>query len=279
MIVDRIGVAVISFNRPAYLRQTLASLERQTHLEDIHFHLWQDGAINQFSGKVYADPADVVSSVDAFRAADLPNKHSHIRPRNAGTAINQFVALESMTANYNYVVLCEDDVILSPHWLRLTRVLFEQIRDREDVFGFSLGFRRVCEKDETDQNLDKLKYGTPHWWCEAIVSERWERARPHFLEYYALVKDVDYRDRDSIAIWELYDRKGWQQTATSQDGAKDMSVFCAGMRRLSTVVNRGISIGQRGVHFNPEKFKRMRLHEQEPYVFESDATREEFELP
>ncbi len=279
MITDKIGFAIISFNRPKYLVQTLASLEEQTHLEEVDFHLWQDGCVNRFSGKLYTEPQVIATCVDAFLASSLPNKQTHIRTANVGVAINQFVAMEYMTANYEYVVMCEDDVVLSPHWLRLTRVLFEQIKDRKDIFGFSLGFRRVCDKADTDQNLDKLKFGTPHWWCEALISERWQRARPHFLEYYKLVKSVEYSQRPIVEILELFGEKGWPQTATSQDGGKDMAVFCAGMRRLAAVVNRGVSIGECGVHFYPDKFKKMKLDQQEPYIFESDATLERFVLP
>ena len=279
MLTDKIGFAVIGWNRPVYLRQTLASLEAQTHLYDCAFHLWQDGAVNRFSHKLYAEPPAIAASVEAFEAANLPDKHVHVQTANVGTAINQFQAIEHMTANYEYVVMCEDDVVLSPHWLRLTRVLLEQIKDREDIFSFSLGFRRVCDKAETDQNLTKTKYGTPHWWCEAIVSERWQRARPHFLGYYDLVKNVDYRDRPIVRILELFGRKGWQQTATSQDGGKEMAVWAAGMRRLAAVVNRGISIGECGTHFFPGKFRKMKLHDQKPYIFDSDAELGGFELP
>ena len=279
MIANRIGFALISFNRVQYLEQTLRSLEAQTHLDGVDFHLWQDGYVNRFSGKLYAEPQEITACVDEFKRARLPNKHFHVRTANVGTAINQFVALEYMVNNYEYVVMCEDDVVLSPHWLRLTRVLFEQIEDREDVFSFSLGFRKVCPEEGIEQNLNQLVFGTPHWWCEAIISERWARARPHFMEYYELVKEVDYRHRPIADILSLFGEKGWQQTSTSQDGGRDMSVWAAGMRRLAAVVNRGISIGERGTHFYPAKFKAMGFDQQEPYVFESDGEMEAFEVP
>lgn len=279
MITDQIGCGVISFNRPVYLVQTLASLEQQTHLDKLDFHLFQDGAKNRFSLKRYADPEDIVAVADAFREADLPNKMVHIHKHNVGTAINQFQAIEYMTANYEYVIILEDDVVLSPYYLRLARVMFGQVKDRKDIFSFSLGFRRVCQKDEIEQNLDKVKFGRPHFWDMGLVAERWERARPHFMEYYEIVKDVDYGQRNPLPILKLFLRKGWPHTATSQDSGRDMASHAAGMKRCVTVVNRGISIGQEGTHWTPVTFEAKGYADQVPYVFESDAMLEEFELP
>lgn len=279
MLVDEIGIGIISFNRPNLLWQLLRSLEAQTQLDNVAFHLFQDGAVNAFSRTVWADPADVDGCIQAFEASTLPNRHSYIQRWNVGTGINQFVAMETLTRAYEYVAILEDDILLSPHWLRLVRILLDQVKGREDIFSFNLGFRKLCPKEEAEQNLDRLRFGTPHWWGEALVSERWFRARPHFLEYYQLIKDVDYRHRPHAAITELYHRKGWPQSATSQDGGRDMSVYSAGMRRIVTVVNRGISTGAEGTHFRPSEFKRMGFDQQRPFIHSGDAVIERFVLP
>jgi len=279
MLTDEIGIGVISFNRPDCLRKLLRSLEEQTCLDGAEFHLWQDGAVNAFSKVVWADPVDIVHSISAFQAAKLPSKYSHIQKENVGTGIHQFTAMEYMTRRYECVAILEADIILSPHWLRLVRVLLDQVKEREDIFSFSLGFRKLCPKDEAEQNLDKLVYGTPHWWGEALVSERWSRARPHFLDYYELIRHCDYRHRPHAAITELYRRKEWTQDATSQDGGKDMAAWAAGMRRVVTVVNRGISTGAQGVHFRPQQFQQMGFDQQEPYSYDKDATLDRFVLP
>jgi len=279
MLTDEIGIGVISFNRPHLLQQLLQSLEAQTHLGNVTFHLFQDGAVNAFSKTVWADPAEVEECVDVFEASALPNKCSHVQKWNVGTGINQFAAMETLTRDYDYAAILEDDILLSPYWLRLARVLLDQAKDRQDIFSFSLGFRKLCPQDEAEQNLDKLVYGTPHWWGEALVSERWSRARPHFLDYYELIRHCDYRHRPSAAITELYRRKEWTQDATSQDGGKDMAAWAAGMRRVVTVVNRGISTGAQGVHFRPQQFQQMGFDQQEPYSYDKDATLDRFVLP
>ena len=276
---DQIGIAIISFNRPARLQQLLVSLERQAHLGNVGFHLFQDGAVSAFDGKERANPDDILRSIAVFKDAQLPKRVMHIRPTNVGVGIAQFGAYEYMTAHYEYVIVLENDVVLSPHYLRLARVLFGQIGDRDDIFSFSLGFRKVCPKEEARDHLHEMRFGTAHWWGEGFLSERWREIRPHFMEYYALIRGVDYRKRPSAEIHALYQRKGWTQTATSQDGGKDMAVHASGKGRIVAVVNRGVSTGMEGEHFRQEEWLRMGFHQQEPYVFEEDATLEEFVLP
>jgi len=284
--VDRLGVAIISFDRSHYLRRLLGSLAQCTGAECCTFHLWQDGAVNRFSGVRHATDAAIDASVRTFERCGLPRKEAHVQPDNVGIAINQFEAYEWMTERYEYVLAIEDDVVVSPHWLRLCNVLIAQLESGQrslarkgwdEVFGFSLGFKRNCGKGEIAQHLGEIQLGTPHWWAECFPSEHWRKIRPHFLEYYALVRERDYRDTPHAAIIDLWRRKGWKQNATSQDGGKDMAVHSAGLQRAVCVVNRGMSIGRNGMHFTPEQFARLGYEDQRPYVFGSDATRERFE--
>ena len=279
MITDTIGIGIISFNRPKCLARLLESLEQQTRLDEVDFHLWQDGAQNRFSHRHCAHPNQIKAAINAFAEADLPSKETYIHEANVGTAINQFSAIEYMTANYEYVIILEDDVVLSPFYVRLARVMFGQVKDRPGIFSVSLGFKRRCEKGEVEQNLGKVVFGRPHFWDMCMVAERWERARPHFMEYYRLVEKVDYGKRNPLPILRLFLAKGWPHGATSQDSGRDMACHAAGMRRCATVVNRGISIGQQGIHWTPAAFEAKGYADQTPYVHEGDATREEFEFP
>jgi len=279
MIHDRIGVGLIAFNRPGYFRRLLASLERQAEPENVDYHLFLDGAVNRFSGRQVADQRDVDKTRAAFKRADLLNKQEHIQRQNVGVGINQFEAVEWMADHYDHIALVEDDVVLTPYWLRLIRVLFGEMAERPDVFGFNVGFIRCCRKTDSESLLDDMIYGKPHWWAECFTADNWRRIRPHFMEYYALIDGLDYGTRRADEIWALYKEKGWPHTATSQDGGKDMSVFAAGMTRAVCVVNRGLYIGRHGVHFTSEEYERDGYLYQTPYVFEADAIREAFNWP
>jgi len=279
MEMPDIGIGIVSFDRPGCVRRLLASLEQQADLDGVDFHLYQDGAVNRYSDVAWGDPDAIAQSVRAFERAQLPRKTPHLRDENVGVGINQYEAYEFMADKYEWIVMLEDDVVLSPHWLHLVRVLFGELEQRPDVFGFSTGFKRTCGIEQIGERLDRVEYGWPHWWCIAFTADRWRRIRPYFLEYHALIEGIDYTARDHSAIRDLFRYHGWPQNATSQDGGKDMAVHAAGMRRAVLTVNRGISTGRHGMHFNPKRFKRMGFEGQTPYIFGGDAYREAFQWP
>ena len=277
MLKQRIGVGIISFDRPDYLGQLIRSLEQQRDLKGVEFHLFQDGSVNEFSGRVAGDQVVVDAAVEVFRGWSVAAKFFHVRKANVGIAINQFEAIEEMVGWYDYVVMLEDDIVLSPDFVRLARVLFEQLEVEDDVFGFCPGFKKLCRPGMVDQNVNKIIRTCGHWWAEAFYSSRWERMRAFFLKFYRLVEGIDYVERPTAEIREVFRRYGWPSPVDSQDAAKDMAIYAAGMERARMVVNRAISVGERGVHFNPSLFRKLGFQDQEPYVFETDQVLERFE--
>jgi len=273
-----IGVGIISFDRPHYLAQLLHSLAGQFEPPEMDFHLWQDGAVNRYSGRQVGDQGRIDEAVRLFARSGVPGfKMAHTRAENVGVGINQFEAYEWMCQYYGRIVMVEDDVILSPFWSRLLPVLFDELAHHPDTFGFTTGFRRWCGKDELERWLGQVAPGRPHWWMIGFTPQRWARIRPYFLRYYDLIRECDYGQLPHGKVVALFEEVGHAHQASSQDGGKDMALHCAGMHRVRTTVNRGVSIGREGVHFNPRLFERMGFHDQEPYVHESDRTRGQFE--
>ncbi len=252
-------------------------MEQNTALDNLDFHLFQDGAVNFKSGRLVGSADGITRSVRVFNASGLPRKTVHAIVRNVGIALNQHRALEYLVMRYPWVVLLEDDIVLSPYYLRLCRVLFAQLEARDDVASFCLGFKKLCAHHQVQANKNMIMLNCGHWWGEALWSSKWARIRPFFAEYIDLVSDCDYEARPHEAIATLFEKRGWPAMGTTQDAAKDMAISAAGMERARAVVNRGISIGDQGQHFTPQLFRALGFHDQKPYVFESDAVLDRFE--
>lgn len=278
MYKNKLGIGIISFKRHKYIAQTIQSLEKQTHLENTDFHLFQDGSKNKFSGISYASEEEINASVNHFRNSRLPNKIEHIRNENYGNGIQQFEAVEYMAANYLYFLIIEDDVILSPHYLRLIRIIIDQFMDYEDVFSISLSFKRHCPKEDIRKHLDKIGYINGHWWAECWSSKKWHKYRSYFLEYFKLIDNCDYVQRPHQEIINFFETKEYGTRATSQDAGKDYMLFKAGMRRLSSVVNRGFYIGVEGLHFRKEIYNELGFGAMKPYIFNEDKELKKFTL-
>ncbi len=62
-------IAVMSFDRPGYLREVLVSLaaQKDAQIEEREIFLFQDGWRNEFSGRVAADEHDIAACVLVFR--------------------------------------------------------------------------------------------------------------------------------------------------------------------------------------------------------------------
>lgn len=269
-----IGVALIAFNRPNYFKKLIKSLERQT--QKAEYHLFQDGAVNKFSHRLKSDPQLLKKVKDIFNESNLNGKE-HIHEMNVGNAINQFEAVEYMSSHYDRFLVIEDDVILSKHYIKLVNKLANQYL-KDDVFSVSLNFKRMCPKSEIKKNLDKVDYISLHWWAECWSSEQWAKVRDYFLEYYKLVKDCDYQKRPASKIKHLFHSNGLMIPQTSQDAGKDYALHKAGLKRINTIVNRGFYIGEKGMHFSPDLYKKMGYQNQRPYEFESDESLKKFNM-
>ncbi len=272
------GVALISFDRPHYFSQTIKSIEEQSHLENTDFHLFQDGQVNKFSGNIVTDKRLIDKNISIFEKSKLPNKTLHIEPKNIGNALNQFNAVEYLSSNYEYFMIIEDDVILSPDYFRLVRLVIDQYLSKTKIFSFGFSFQRFCKLKEIDKYLDKMILKNVHWWAECWSSKNWTKVRPYFLQYLEFVKNVEYTKRPSEKIKKFFSDNKFYIPQTSQDAGKDFALFKAKMKRMTSVVNRGFYIGEHGLHFRKSTYERYGFKDMKPFVFDSDKIIERFKL-
>lgn len=278
MYKGKLGIALISFYRHWYFRKLIKSLENQTYVENTDFHLFNEGSRNWKNNKLRAEQADIDESVSVFEKSKLPNKNYHISDKQYGVAIHQFKACEYMADKYDYVLVIEDDVILSPHYLQLVRAMIDQFMDNPEVFGVSAHFLRQCKESEIPKYLNKAGFMESHWWAFCFSSAKWNQMRPYFLEYYEYVKNIDYKERPNAEIRKFFSDNGFIKQQTSQDAGKDYALWKAGLKRINTYVNRGMYTGIRGEHANPTLMAKYEVDKQKPYIFESDKDLTQFEL-
>jgi len=272
-----IGVGIVAFNRPKYLRRLLMSLEMQTDLHGCDFHLFLDGAVNQTSGVQYAYQKDIDACERLFDRARLPNKHIHKQEHNVNIGIASLEATDTLASTYERIMQLEDDVVLSPDWFRLARILYDELEERPDVYSFNPGFRRCGQHADDTANLGRISYTWNHMWCECFTADRWARIRDYYMEYHAYIVEEDYVERLDGPMGEFFDSLGMREgLACSQDGGREMAIVRNGMRRAQCAVNRALGIGKEGIHFTPALYDEMGFAQQVPFMFKSDAARKGF---
>lgn len=251
-------IAIIAFNRPDYLDQMLASLAAQKPaINPRRVHLFQDGAINRYSGIRYAEDADIAASLAVFRDF-FPHGHVHASPDNIGITENILRAetqfFEELRAPVGYFF--EDDLVLSPHYvaaLDLMRRTFARF-DRIVYYNANGAYRASVEEQRS--NARKLIF-MGHFWGFALKRSHWLRMQLYLTDYYRLVTGRDYRNRPREEVRALFRSWGKSQTHphTGQDSAKDLVTHLMRRWRASCYPAFGRYIGDRGTNFTPSRFK------------------------
>ena len=94
------AVAILSFNRPHYLKQVVDSLLKQTQ-KDFDYWLFQDGTINQFSWRMTANQKDIDTCINIFKEA-FPKGKIEYSKTNIGIGMNWKRCEEKMFLEENY---------------------------------------------------------------------------------------------------------------------------------------------------------------------------------
>jgi len=247
----------MSFNRPQFLRPVLESLksQRDEALAGREVHLFQDGAVNRYSGIRYAKDADIAESVETFKGF-FPDGVVHHAGANVGIFENFRRAERYLFEERDFDVgyFFEDDLILSPVYIRMLDRLCEWALARSDVAYFAAYGDYYAVPDEIKARQRDLMT-LDHHWAFGLLRKHWRKMQPLLGPYYEIVEDSDYTRRDHRKIFGLYDSLDACPRASSQDAAKAFACDRLGLWRANTVVPFARYIGNVGQHMTPEQFR------------------------
>jgi hypothetical protein len=252
-------IAVISFNRPDYVGQLLASLAaQQPAIRPARVHLFQDGAVNRYSGIRYAADADIAASLAVFREY-FPQGHVHASPDNIGITENilraETLFFEELRAPVGYFF--EDDLVLSPHYVAALDLMRRAFARFDRIGYFNANGAYGASLDQQRSNAGKLIF-MGHFWGFALKRSHWLCMQPYLADYHRLAIGRDERIAPREDIRALF--RSWGKTEThphtGQDSARDLATHLLRRWRASCYPALGRYIGVEGEHFTPELFAR-----------------------
>jgi len=248
-------IVVMSFNRPGYLARVLESLKAQKPcLDERRIHLFQDGAINAYSGIEYANIQDISECVAVF-CKHFPNGHVHFSKPNIGVCDNflraeRFV-FQELHAPFAYFF--EDDLVLQPNYVSTLDVLRRSFQ-AEPRIGYFNAIGQYTAALETQEKNKNSIVGMGHMWGFALRQSHWNNLQQLLAPYHKLVCGQDYRKRPHQKIRDLFRQWGVSKQQTSQDSAKDIATNMLGCWRASTFFCLAEYIGEKGTHSTAETF-------------------------
>lgn len=272
-------IAILSFNRPDYLRQVLVSLAAQqgAALGERRIILFQDGWHNAYSNRGAARFEDVEACIAAFREL-IPGGEVMAAPNNIGVAENYRRAethlFETLDAECGFFF--EDDLVLAPRYLATLDALRAATAGMEEVGYFACyGNLQASLADQLakPRQMRRLE----HLWGFGLHRRHWRAMQPLLAEYDGLVVGRDYhpRARRTPEILARYRAKGIPVAASSQDDVKKAITYHLGRVALNTNLVSARYIGETGLHSNPQRYAANRYAE----TVIPDVPRVEFDLP
>lgn len=258
-------IAVMSFDRPDYLRQVLASLAAQegAAIEEREIILFQDNWRNAHSGRVCAEAADVEACIAVFRQI-FPSGRVMAAADNIGVAENFFRAETHMFRELgaDCAYFFEDDLVLEPNYLATLDRLRDACAASGPAGGSGVGQVGyfACYGDlkaseaEQRRNARALRR-LSHLWGFGLFRQHWEEMQPVMAEYYAMTLGRDYRDRQREEILRHYRARGIDVGVSFQDDVKKAVTYFLGRVALNTALVHARYIGAVGLHMNQAKFE------------------------
>ncbi len=160
-------IALFSYNRPAHMRRTVESLLANELAAASDLYIFSDGPRDSAKVPAVAEVRRYAKSVSGFRSVTVVE-----RPTNLGLANSIIDGTTRMTKEYGRVIVLEDDLVLSPHFLKYMNLALERYRDEDRVFQVS-GHMFQAAIDSPDDAIF-LPFVTSWGWGT------WDRAWAHF---------------------------------------------------------------------------------------------------
>jgi hypothetical protein len=255
----RAPIAIMSFNRPDYLAQTLASLKAQTPgaLDGREVHLFQDGAVNLYSGIAYAKRGDIDAAMAVF-LEHFPEGQVHFWDHNIGICENFYRAEAYLLheRGFEFAYFFEDDLVLSPVYLDMMELLQRYAERMPQVAYFSAYGDHYAQPEEIAERGREMT-NLDHHWAFGLRSSAWAQIRDYLAPYYGIVRGHDYARRDHQAVFDLFATVGAVPRGSSQDAAKAWACDQLGLWRCRSFAPFARYIGSTGAHMTPEEFERL----------------------
>ena len=113
LVQSKVPIALFAYNRPRHLRRTVEALLSNPEARASELFIFSDGAKDSADAPAVAEVRRYVRQISGFAAVQ------HIqRETNFGLARSIVDGVSRICSEYGRVIVVEDDLVTSPHFLR-----------------------------------------------------------------------------------------------------------------------------------------------------------------
>lgn len=265
IVNNKLCIAIRTFKRSNYLRETIQGLLKNVTLRDTDFYFYIDGAVNSFSGIRYANDSEPIRCLyEIQKHPTLPNLMIVMKKQNVQTAVQKYEMLSTLFPRYDYVMMLDDDLIVDEFYITTVNTLFEQFKDdpKAGILGtFFVPPGQKFVQDLTSNKAkilaDKVQYGFGRRWEQGFWRESWEKIKPYYEIYMKYAGKCDYKQLLDDNPTIHYEREKILEyfPVCNADAALEFAAYRVGYLGLHTEVLRHKGIGIKGMYtYRTEEF-------------------------
>lgn len=136
-------IALFTYNRPAKTKRVLESLMLNAEAKDSDLYIFSDGAKNEKAIQEVEDNRKYIHTISGFKSITIIE-----REKNWGLANSLIAGITDVINKYGRVIVVEDDLILSPYFLKFMNDGLEKYKDDDRVASISGFLNPVGEVSE-----------------------------------------------------------------------------------------------------------------------------------
>lgn len=154
-------IAVFCYKRAAKLRASMEALLKNPECKDMDIIFFCDGHKGEKDLPGVTATRDYINSLTGFK-----NVHKHFRERNLSTGPNFFAGINHLRDNYEQFIVVEDDLVVTPNYVRYMLDALEFYRHQPSVFcisGFAFPLQKNGYRYDTIIHERFCSYGWASW--------------------------------------------------------------------------------------------------------------------
>ena len=134
-------IILFVYNRPEYTRQTIESLKKSQFASGSELFIYSDAAKTEKDKKLVAEVRDYIKTINGFRKVIIKESKE-----NKGLALSITSGVSEILNKYDNAIILEDDLELSPFFLKYMNEALSLYEKEEDVISIHGYIYPVKEK-------------------------------------------------------------------------------------------------------------------------------------
>ncbi|WP_431293642.1 glycosyltransferase [Pedobacter sp. P26] len=181
-------IALFVYNRPQHTERTLQFLQQNELAAQSHLYIFSDGAKTDLDKEKVTAVRKIIKKADGFKSVKVIESKV-----NAGLANAVIAGVTQLIAEYDQVIVFEDDLITSPHTLSYFNNALNHYREEEKVMHIGAYMYPL----KSDNLSPSFFYRAATSWGWATWGRAWKNFEP---DINILIKQFDKKKRTAFSI-------------------------------------------------------------------------------